>query len=205
MGLYYITDRRQLRGDLLEVIGRAVQAGIDLVQIREKDLAARELLELARAAAALVRGSATRILVNARADVALAAGAHGVHLPANSVPPADIRKLAPSGFLVGVSCHSEEEVLGAAQEGADFAVFGPVFETPSKSKYGPPQGAAKLRQACRVSGMPVYALGGVNLSNAAECFAAGATGIAAISLFQQNADLEAVVAAIAEARRGVGR
>jgi thiamine-phosphate pyrophosphorylase len=205
MSLYYITDRSQLRGDLLEVIGRAVQAGIDLVQIREKDLGARELLGLTRAAAALALGSSTKILVNGRTDVALAAGAHGVHLPAGSVPPADVRKLAPAGFLVGVSCHNAEEIRRAALEGADFAVFGPVLETPSKSKYGPPQGIAKLRQACGVSEMPVYALGGVNLSNTAECIAAGAAGIAAISLFQKNEDLEAVAAAVARARRGVRR
>ena len=202
MSLYYITERRQLLGDLQTVIGRAIRAGVELVQIREKDLSARELLELTRAAVVLARESPARILVNTRADIAVAAGAHGVHLPAGSVSPADIRAVLPPGLLVGVSCHNVEEVRRAASEGADLAVFGPVFETASKAAYGPPQGLGRLREACRATTIPIYALGGVSLANMGECFAAGAAGIAGISLFQQAEDMEAIAAAVRKAAAG---
>jgi len=196
MRLYYITDRKQAPGDLLAVVGRALRAGVDLVQIREKDLDARALLDLTRAVLHLAAATSAKILVNTRADVALAAGAHGVHLPAGSVAPAEIRKISPTGFVVGVSCHDPGEVRRAALEGADLVVFGPVFETPSKLAYGPPQGLKKLRQACRAANIPVFALGGVGLHNAVECLAAGAAGIAGISLFQQAGDLAGVAAAL---------
>jgi thiamine-phosphate pyrophosphorylase len=198
MCLCYITDGKQLGGQLLAVIERALLAGVDLVQIREKELSARELFELTRAAVGLVRGRDTRakILVNARADVALAAGAHGVHLPAGSVSPAEIRRVSPPGFVVGVSCHHPHEVGRAAKEGADFVVFGPVFETASKRVYGPPQGLQRLREACATAGIPVLALGGVGPGNAAQCLAAGAVGLAGISLFQQAKDLAATIATL---------
>jgi thiamine-phosphate pyrophosphorylase len=196
MRLYYITDGKQLRDDPLGVIASALRAGVDLVQIREKHLSPKELLDLARAAAQLARGTQTRILVSTRLDVALAAGAHGVHLPAGSVSPAEIRRISPPGFVVGVSCHDPREVRQAASEGADFAVFGPVFDTPSKRAYGPPQGLKRLQKACQQAGLPVLALGGVEVGNAAKCIAAGAAGIAGISLFQQAADLAVVVAAL---------
>lgn len=199
MSLYYITERKQLECDLLEMIESALHAGVGLVQIREKDLGARQLFDLARAAVALTQTLPGRILVNSRADVALAAGAHGVHLPAGSMAAGEIRKIAPPGFLIGVSCHSSEEVRQAAVEKADFAVFGPVFDTPSKRPYGPAQGLPRLQEACLGSAIPVYALGGVTADNARDCFAAGASGIAAISLFQRADDLEGTVAAI---RRG---
>jgi thiamine-phosphate pyrophosphorylase len=197
MKLCYITDRKQVADSLLERIGGALRAGIDLVQIREKDLSARELFDLTRATVALARNLPGRILVNSRADVALAAGAHGVHLPSGSVSPAKIRKIAPRGFVVGVSCHSSAEVRRAASEGADFAVFGPVFETASKRRYGPPQGLARLEEACQGVAIPVYALGGIQAGNAKDCLAAGAAGIAAISLFQKAADIAAAVSALA--------
>lgn len=196
MLLYYITDGKQLRGDLLGVVGRALRAGVDLVQIREKGLSARELFGLTRAVMELARTTLAKVLVNSRADVALAAGAHGVHLPSGSVSPTEIRKISPPGFEVGVSCHDPGEVRRAASEGADFVVFGPVFETPSKYAYGPPQGLQSLRDACRSADIPVLALGGVGVGNAAECLAAGAAGIAGISLFQQAVDLAAVAAAL---------
>ena len=196
MRLCYITDGKQLQGDLLALIGRALRAGVDLVQIREKDLTAGELFELTRAVMGLALGTRAKILVNTRADVALAAGADGVHLPAGSLSPAEIRTISPPGFVVGVSCHHRAEVLRAASESADFVVFGPVFETPSKLSHGPPQGIEGLREACGAGRIPVLALGGVGLRNAAECLAAGAAGIAGISLFQQAEDLAAVAASL---------
>jgi thiamine-phosphate pyrophosphorylase len=176
---YYITDRSSL-----ESIGRNLAAGVEMLQIREKHLPVRELAALVRAVLALPNPHETKILVNSRLDIALACGAHGVHLPSNSPPPAALRAILPPGFLIGVSCHHIEEVRAAEREGATFVVFGPVFHTPSKEPYGDPVGLEKLREACSAVRIPVLALGGINAANAAACLAAGAAGIAGISMFQ---------------------
>jgi thiamine-phosphate pyrophosphorylase len=214
--LYYITDREQLPGSaagqrhaLLERIAAAARAGVDLIQLRETDLAARELEALAREAVAAIRKLRTenrelrtKLLINSRTDVALAAGADGVHLPAGDLPASEVRAIAGScaaaalgrGFCIGSSCHSTAEVQSAYSHGADFVVFGPVFEKSGKQGVGlkalvaacTPSGPVPKTEAGHRSAMPVLALGGVTVENAANCLRAGAAGVAGIRLFQEG-------------------
>lgn len=184
----YITERTTLPAGttLLDAIARSLHHGPDWIQIREKDLSARELFELVRSAISLANPRKVKFLVNTRVDVALAAGAHGAHLPAGSPGPGIWRDIVPPGFLFGVSCHSLDEVRRASQEGADYAVFGPVFAPISKPSAVPPLGLDQLARAASAVSIPVLALGGITLENAHLCIEAGAAGIAGISLFQQN-------------------
>jgi thiamine-phosphate pyrophosphorylase len=187
---------------ILNQVSAAVAAGIDLVQIREKQLTARVLFDLVSEAAHVTRGTKTRLLVNDRADIAAGAGAHGVHLTTHSLSPATIRKAFGEKFLIGASTHSLEEARQARDEGADFAVFGPVFQTESKQEFGPPKGLKALSLlAHELSGFPVLALGGISVANAADCFAAGADGVAGISLFNQPAHFISLCSTIREAAK----
>lgn len=182
-------------------IERTVLAGVHWVQIREKDLPARNLMDLTRAAVRaghnLSAPSETRILVNDRCDVAWAAGAAGVHLGEKSLPVRIVvdarRARGLANFIVGTSCHSLEGANRAADQGADYIFFGPVFATPSKVPFGAPHGAAKLAHVCGAVSIPVIAIGGITVENAAACLDAGAAGIAAIRLFQQG-NIEEIVA-----------
>jgi thiamine-phosphate pyrophosphorylase len=242
--LCYVTDRVGLlksaeRGDgllpagasvngaLLERIREAAAAGVDWIQVREKDLETGALLDLARGAIAAARsgwggftGSArgqkrtrigNRILINDRLDVACAAGADGVHLGEGSVPIREVagkmahwkRVAQRADFLAGVSCHSVEAGIAAARHGAGYLFFGPVFATPSKISFGPPQGVDALGELCRAVQIPVLAIGGITTENAKECLEAGCAGIAAIRLFQEAKDVARVVAELKElGRRG---
>jgi thiamine-phosphate pyrophosphorylase len=207
--LYYITDRTQFPGDesarqgaLLTKIAEAVRCGVDLIQLREKDLRARQLEALVHAALRIVRPGGTenrerttRLLVNSRSDVAIACEADGVHLRSDDVSPSEVQKIwaraeHSSRALVSVSCHSAPEVARAASEGADFAVFAPVFEKKDASQASP-AGLSGLREACRQK-IPVLALGGIALRTAGACLDAGAAGVAAIRMFQEN-DIAEVV------------
>lgn len=232
--LCYVTDRPNLvftgtsegrqpfavRKILLEKIAAAAAAGVDWIQIREKDLSGKESSSLTREAVRLAMGSSpgaakapilsrteaareevsTRILVNDRLDVALAAQASGVHLGEKSLPAGEAQRLAKSlhrekDFLIGVSCHSLETAKAAERSGANYLFFGPVFATPSKAAYGAPKGIERLAEVCRAVTVPTLAIGGVTLENAADCLSAGASGIAAIRLFQDAPDMAAVVRA----------
>lgn len=180
----HITDRRSAGGieALLDRIEANARAGVEWIQIREKDLEGRALAELVLEA--LRRAPGALIIVNSRADVALACGAGGLHLPADSPPPSAFRPICPPGFRIGVSCHSEEELLLAEREGADYALFSPVLRPLSKEDRRPPHGIEGLRRACSRVRIPVLALGGVTAENAPLCVAAGAAGVAGISMFQ---------------------
>ena len=198
----YVTDRKALSGEktpsaLLDKIRAAAAAGVDWVQVREKDLSARELLALVREAVALGsdRPASIQVIVNDRLDVALAAGAAGVHLGHASVPARDVVRWcragnAPADFLVGVSCHSLEGAQEAESAGASYTYFGPIYETPSKIPFGKPHGVEELAHVAKAVRIPVIAIGGVNESNAAECIRAGATGIAAIRMIQDASDVD---------------
>ena len=179
---------------VIEQVSAAVAAGIDLIQLREKRLRARVLFELASRAAAITRGSSTRLLVNDRADIAAAAGADGVHLTTQSIDARTTRKTFGENFLIGASTHSFTEARSAKDGGADFIVLGPVFSTTSKEEYGPPAGVEELaRVASEMQSFPVLALGGITLENAVDCLRAGASGVAGISLFQEQAQLSQLV------------
>jgi thiamine-phosphate pyrophosphorylase len=207
--LYYITDRTQFPGSeqqrrdrLLATITEAEQSGVDFIQLREKDLCSRDLEVLARDVITTLRscGAKTRILINSRSDVALAAGAHGVHLRSDDISPADVRRIwrAATGkedAVIAVSCHNEAEVIAAAHSGADFAVFGPIFQK-NAAPLVPAAGLAGLGSACRHS-IPVIALGGITVENAALCVQAGAAGIAGIRFFQQSKVAETVARVLA--------
>ncbi len=208
--LYYITDRKAFGADeptrchrLLDKIEEAASHGVDYIQLREKDLATRELESLAREAISLVlsvrtqnRELRTVFLINSRTDVALAVGAHGVHHTAADVSPAEVRAAwnhrtaaaardsIQSNPIISVSCHSLEEVSRAVEDSATLAVFAPVFEKKDAPESAP-TGLNALREACRAS-IPVLALGGITLQNAESCLNAGAAGVAAIRLFQEN-------------------
>ena len=167
--------------DSVEVAARAAAGGASMIQVRAKALETRELVALVRDVIAVARG--VPVLVNSRADVAMACGAQGVHLPSDGLAANAIRSIAPAGFLIGVSCHTVEELVRAEREGADFAVYGPVFATASHPGAAP-VGLGALANAVRAVRMPIYALGGVTEQNAPLCIAAGAAGVAGISLFQ---------------------
>ena len=206
---YLITDRRAFRRRAegasadrsdwdaqLQAVELAAQSGCQLIQIREKDLSARQLTEFARAVVAVARPHGASVLINDRLDIALAADADGIHLRSSSLSAAQARSAVTAcraprpGFLIGVSTHSLAEARAADASGADFIVCGPLYATPSKAAYGAPLGLVQLAEICRVCSLPVIAIGGISMDNFQAALAAGASGIAAIRLFQELAALQ---------------
>jgi thiamine-phosphate pyrophosphorylase len=202
---------------LVEKIAAIARAGVDWIQIREKDLPARDSAALTLDAIARTRDTGSvrerdairkvRIIVNDRLDVALAEGAGGVHLGEAGLPVADVARFvkrtafgANGDFLIGASCHSLAGAKAAVRDGAEYILFGPVFATPSKAKFGEPQGLKRLVEVCAAVSVPVIAIGGITLENAGECISAGAAGIAAIRLFQDAEEPGEIVARLKKLR-----
>ncbi len=178
--LYFVTDRKRTADrPLVDVVHAALDGGVSAVQLREKDLEGRELYELAEQLRELTARYHASLLINDRIDIATATEADGVHLGQSSFPVAEARQLLGPEKLIGVSTHSQQEIV--ASEGADFIIFGPVYYTPSKAAYGEPQGLNQLREAVRQSTVPVFAIGGIKEERVAEVLETGAFGIAAIS------------------------
>jgi len=215
-----VTDRHNLaacesqdaKEALLLKIGAAAAAGVDWIQIREKDLSGKDCGSLTReilrraAKSSANKTAAARILVNDRLDIALSERAGGVHLRENSLPLPEAERLANSqaqsqDFLIGVSCHSLEAARSAANNGADYLFFGPVFATPLKAAFGVPQGLERLAEVCRAVSIPVLGIGGITLANASDCLASGASGIAAIRLFQDTRDMSSLVQSLRKLTR----
>jgi len=179
--LYVVTDRQQTAGRALEeVITAAARGGAGAIQLREKDLSARDLYALGARLQAALSPYGVPLLINDRLDVALALDAAGVHLAGNSLPTAVARRVLGPDKLLGVSTHSVAEAHRAAEDGADFVAFGPVFTTPSKVAYGPPQGLQHLTAVVRAVHIPVIAIGGIDHTNLSQVVQAGAYGVAMI-------------------------
>ena len=215
--LCYVTDRHALAANtskpydaLLESVAAASAAGIDWIQIREKDLTGEEISALTNAAIAKIKQltqqgtNSTEIIVNDRLDAALANHAHGVHLGGNSMPTKKVcdwlkvnknnhEATEQDNFQIGVSCHSLDEAFTAEKSGATYIFFGPIFATPAKEQFGPPQGLTRLTEVCNAIKIPVLAIGGITTENAHACLSAGAAGLAAIRLFQNQFDLDRVI------------
>ncbi len=206
-GVYLVTDRQQAGGrDLRNVLEPALQAGVRAVQLREKDLDTRSLYRLAESLLPLTRAAGAALIVNDRLDVALAMDADGAHLTRKSLPVPEARALLGAGKLLGVSCHSAADVREAARGGADFAVLGPVYATPSKAPYGPPLTPTILREARAAEPLPILAIGGITAGRIPEVMAAGADGVAVISAVMAAPDPGAAAAellAAIGAARGV--
>jgi thiamine-phosphate pyrophosphorylase len=197
MQSYFITDRTRLsRGEeLVSVLGRVAAAGVEMVQVRERDLRAGELEVLVTEAIRRTADRGVKILVNDRLDVALACGAAGCHLPVAGLPVKEVRRVSPPGFLIGVSTHHLEEAIVAEANGADFLVFGPVFPTTSKPG-APSAGVLALADVARSVRIPVFALGGITPERVEEVASAGVAGVAGISAFTSEDSLRRLMEAL---------
>jgi len=192
---YLITSRKACAPrPLTEVVQKACEAGVQAVQLREKDLSGKALCELAHQIREVTTRFGVRLFINGRPDVAKVIAADGVHCPEEGFPPSAVRQYW-SQFSIGVSVHSLEAAKKAEKEGADFLLFGPVFFTPSKEEYGKPQGTDRLKKICESTSIPVFAVGGVTPAKVSECLQAGAYGVAGISALMEADDVSGKVEA----------
>jgi thiamine-phosphate pyrophosphorylase len=192
--LLLITDRNlAASGSLETVVENACKAGVRAVQLREKDLDSRSLLELALRLREITSAHGACLFVNDRVDIALAAQADGIHRPEDGFPVPMAKRLLGKPALIGASTHSLERVQQMQTDRADYVTFGPLFETPSKRKYGPPQGLSTLRAVSHAVDIPVFALGGITPERAADCLGAGAAGVAVISAIVGSIDVQGVI------------
>ena len=198
--LLVVTDRHQTNGrPLVPLLQRVLTAGVSAIQLRERDLSARELVTLAREVQAMTASRRSQLLINDRIDVALALEGVGVHLRSNSLPVSVARQLLGAQRLLGVSVHAVEEVVSAQSQGADYIVLGPIYETPSKQTFGPPLGIHTLEKACRLVRIPIIGIGGVTAARAREMRRAGAFGVAVITAVLGAADVESATRELLDA------
>jgi len=198
--LLLVTDRHQTKGrPLPAILQRVLTVGSPAIQLRERDLSARELLALGREVQAMVAQRGAQLIINDRIDVALALDGVGVHLRGNSLPVAVARRLVGDQCLLGVSAHSVDEAVQAEADGADYVVLGPLYETPSKQAFGPPLGLCRLEETCRLVRIPIIGIGGVTAARARDVRRAGASGVAVITAVLGAEDVEAAVRALLDA------
>jgi thiamine-phosphate pyrophosphorylase len=189
--LYLITDRHQTQSrDLFSIVGEACEAGVKAIQLREKDLPASKLFSLAENLKSLCRQNSAKLLINERADIALALDLDGVQLTSRSYPVHAARKVLAAEKLIGVSTHSLREAENAQESGCDFILFGPIFPTSSKAKYGEPRGLGRLNEVARRIKLPVFAVGGIDPERAKQCRDNGAFGVAVISAIMNAENTE---------------
>jgi thiamine-phosphate pyrophosphorylase len=198
--LFLVTDRHQTKGrPLVSLLQRVLTAAAPAIQLRERDLSARELVTLAREVRAVTASRRSQLLINDRIDVALALEGVGVHLRSNSLPVSVARQLLGARRLLGISVHAVEEAVQAESQGADYIVLGPIYETPSKQMFGPPLGIHTLEKACRLVRIPIIGIGGVTASRACEMRRAGAFGVAVITAILGVADVESATRELLDA------
>jgi thiamine-phosphate pyrophosphorylase len=181
--LYLISDRKLFSStaEFVESVGEALAAGVKAVQLREKDLSTRELLDMSYKFRALTASYGAKLFINDRLDIALSVDADGIHIGQSGIPVREIRRVAGNGLMIGCSTHSIKEAMEAEKDGADFITFGPLFPTPSKLKYGEPVGMDALREAKKKVGLPIFGIGGIKSENIEDVMNSGASGVALIS------------------------
>jgi thiamine-phosphate pyrophosphorylase len=187
--LLVITDRKSTRKDLSKIINDCFKAGVKAIQLREKDLPSNRLLALANK---LKKTTKSKLIINDRLDIALLSSSDGVHSPEKGIDAKYIKKYAKN-LLAGRSVHSKEQAIRAERGGFDYLLFGPVFRTPTKIKYGAPQGLKKLKQICSAVNIPVFAVGGITPRRVKKCLTAGAYGVASISAVMKSANIRKTI------------
>ena len=198
--LLVVTDRHQTNGrPLVPLLQQVLTAAVPIVQLRERDLSARELVRLAREVQAVTASHGSQLLINDRIDVALALEGVGVHLRSNSLPVSVARQLLGAQRLVGVSVHTVEEAIQVESQGADYIILGPIYATPSKKMFGPPLGIHTLERACRLVGIPIIGIGGVTAPRAQQMRRAGAFGVAVITAILGATDVDSATRELLEA------